>query len=73
MHTDELTFTLPPLPTRWHWHLLADTASPSPGDIHEPGREPLLGDNPVLPLVAKSAVLCIGREVTADYARRHGE
>jgi isoamylase len=53
---------LPALPSHWQWHLLADTARPSPDDIHEPGQEPRLEGTPVLNLLPQSAVLCLGRE-----------
>ncbi len=62
MHHEPLTFTLPYLPAGWHWHQVADTAQPSPEDIHEPGAEPRLPDNPRLTLPPKSVVLCLGRE-----------
>jgi glycogen operon protein len=62
MHEEPLPFRLPALPTDWQWHLLADTSRPSPEDIHEPGQEPRLGENPVLELKPYSTVLCLGRE-----------
>ncbi len=62
MHTEPLPFALPPLPAGWHWHLLADTSREAPQDIFEPGAELLLGDQTRLDLVAKSCVLCLGRE-----------
>lgn len=62
MHTDPLLFGLPALPQGWYWHLLADTASPSPRDIHDPGGEPRLEDQQRLRLIPKSTVLCVGRE-----------
>ena len=62
MHTEPLDFRLPALPSGWHWHLLADTAKESPGDIHDPGTEPRLDDQRRMRLVPKSAVLCVGRE-----------
>lgn len=62
MHDALLKFRLPELPYRWNWHLLADTAQPSPLDIYVPGEEPSLGEHPQLTLAAKSTVLCLGRE-----------
>jgi isoamylase len=62
MHTEPLTFELPALPAGWRWHLLADTAQPSPQDIHEPGLEPVLANPEKVELIPKSAVLCLGRE-----------
>jgi glycogen operon protein len=62
MHNEPLSFELPALPAHWQWHLLADTSRPSPGDIHEPGQEPLLEGAPAVHLIAHSAVLCLGRE-----------
>ncbi|MBU3666700.1 MAG: glycogen debranching protein GlgX [Chthoniobacterales bacterium] len=63
MHSEDLDFDLPSLPARWSWHLMADTARPSPDDIREPAQAPLLGDRNRITLRAKSAVLCIGKEV----------
>ncbi|MEX1110688.1 MAG: glycogen debranching protein GlgX [Chthoniobacterales bacterium] len=62
MHTDTLPFGLPVLPARWRWHLLADTARESPGDIHPAGEAPALDDQHRVHLIAKSAVLLLGRE-----------
>lgn len=62
MHGEPLEFTLPALPHRWEWHLLADTARESPGDIFETGHEPKIPSDRRLSLVAKSSVLCVGRE-----------
>ena len=62
MHDEPLPFELPALPAHWQWHLLADTARPSPQDIHEPGQEPPLEASTVLNLIPHSAVLCLGRE-----------
>jgi isoamylase len=62
MHREPLSFELPALPTRWQWHLLADTSRASPEDIHEPGQEPLLEGAPVVHLAAHSVALCLGRE-----------
>jgi isoamylase len=62
MHTDPLPFGLPVLPARRRWHLLADTARESPGDIHPAGEEPVLENQQRVHLIAKSAVLLIGRE-----------
>ena len=62
MFTEPLEFTLPRLPSGWKWRLLADTSRPSPEDIHEPGTEPRLDDQPKLSLMAKSCVLCLGGE-----------
>jgi glycogen operon protein len=62
MHDEPLNFALPGLPAGWRWHLLADTAQPSPGDIHEPGAEPELAAQSAVVLPAKSCVLCLGRE-----------
>ena len=62
MHTEPLNFTLPALPAGWQWHLLADTARPSPEDISEPGTEPLVDRPYRVELAPKSAVLCLGRE-----------
>ena len=62
MHTDPLTFTVPVLPARWRWHLLADTARETPDDIHLPGQEPVLEDQRSIGLIPKSTVLLLGRE-----------
>lgn len=62
MHADELVFQLPALPTRWRWHLLADTAQESPGDIHPPAEAPALDDQSRCRLLPHSTVLLIGRQ-----------
>jgi len=62
MHDEELAFEPPALPAGWRWHLLADTARPSPDDIYEPGAEPPLESRPAIRLVPKSTVLLLGRE-----------
>ena len=62
MHDETLEFALPDLPTNWRWHLLADTSRPSPQDIYENGTEPCLDPNPILALIPKSCVLCLGRK-----------
>jgi glycogen operon protein len=62
MHTEPLPFGLPVLPSRWRWHLMADTARESPDDIHPPATEPLLDDQQQIHLIPKSAVLLLGRE-----------
>jgi len=62
MHAEPLAFVLPDLPPGWQWHLLADTAKPSPEDIHQAGSEPLLADQKEFKLQAHSTVLLVGRE-----------
>ena len=61
MHNETLDFRLPPLPPGARWRLLADTAKPSPEDIHKPEDAPLLGEAAALSLAPKSTVLCIAR------------
>ncbi|MBJ7326366.1 MAG: glycogen debranching protein GlgX [Chthoniobacterales bacterium] len=61
MHEGPLNFRLPALPSGARWRLLADTAKPSPEDIHKPEDAPLLADAPQLSLLAKSVVLCLAR------------
>ena len=62
MHDEPLDFTLPGLPADMRWHLLADTAQASPGDIYESGAEPVLATQTDLVLPPKSCVLCLGRK-----------
>jgi len=62
MHAEPLPFGLPDLPPRHQWHLLADTAQPSPGDIYEAGSEALLADQKQVNLHPYSVVLLVGRE-----------
>lgn len=62
MHSQSLDFALPKLPSHWHWHLLANTAAPSPEDIYDPGCEPRLENEDSFHLLPKSTVLCLGRE-----------
>jgi isoamylase len=61
MHKEPLPFVLPPPPAGTSWHLMADTAKPSPRDIHEPGHEPAMEPGAPVVLVPHSALLCIGR------------
>lgn len=61
MHKEPLPFVLPPAPPGTRWHLKADTARPSPGDIYESEHEPLLPAG--LPVVVQphGTVLCVAR------------
>jgi len=61
MHKDPLNFTLPPSPAGTRWHLMVDTARPSPDDILEPGTELPLPDGGPVVLVPYSTVLCVAR------------
>ncbi len=61
MHDEPLEFELPAPSAGQRWHLFANTSLPAPGDIAEPGAEPVLedqervtlGDRAILVLVSK--------------------
>ena len=60
MHKEPLPFVMPRPPDGTHWHLMADTARPSPHDIHEPGSEPAMAPAAPVVLAPYSVVLCVG-------------
>ncbi len=43
MHWENLDFEPPNPPAAMDWHIVVNTAMPSPDDICEPGKEPRLG------------------------------
>jgi glycogen operon protein len=62
MHWESLEFELPSPPTAGaKWHVLANTALPSPEDIYEPGREPPLTDQTKICVGGRSIMILIAR------------
>jgi glycogen operon protein len=54
-------FYLPPAPHNSVWHLVVDTAQPSPLDIHVPGEELILAPTIAYPVKALSIVVMISK------------
>lgn len=63
MYWETLHFQLPELPENQKWHLFANTDMPSPEDIFDPGREPLLDDQQNFLVGARSVVVLVGKPV----------
>ena len=60
MHWESLDFELPSPPTAGaRWHLAANTAMPSPNDIHETGCETPLIDQAKICVVSRSIIILI--------------
>ena len=59
--TEPMPFVLPAPPEGAQWHLAADTARPSPGDVLAPGDEGPLDDPQHARVEARSSVILIGR------------
>jgi glycogen operon protein len=59
-------FQLPPAPHQGHWHLVLDTALPSPQDIHPPGQEVKLPSTSTYRTQGYSMVVMIAKWVKAD-------
>jgi isoamylase len=55
--TDDLVFELPAPAPGSRWVQVVDTAAPSPGDIAEPGSEPMLADEARIQVRARSCVV----------------
>jgi glycogen operon protein len=61
MHWDALPFELPGLPEETQWHLFANTSALPPGDIWEPGTEPLLENQQTFLVGGRSVVILVGK------------
>ena len=61
MHWEDLDFEPPAPPTGMEWHVVANTAVPSPEDISEPGSEPQLGERARLSVGGRSVVVLIAK------------
>lgn len=61
MHWESHQFELPRLPVGLKWRVFANTSMPPPEDVHELGREPLLGDQRHFMVGARSVVILVGR------------
>jgi isoamylase len=59
MYWAPLDFEVPPPPPGYRWHLSANTANPSPNDIHTPGSEPPLPNATPLRLAGRSIVVLV--------------
>jgi isoamylase len=60
MHWEALWFELP-RPSSGQWHVFANTGAASPGDVFDPGAEPLLPDQGGLLLGSRSVVILVTR------------
>jgi isoamylase len=61
MHWDNHTFELPRLLLGMKWRLFANTRAIPPGEIYEPGQEPLLSNQWHLLVGARSVVVLVAR------------
>ncbi|NET77449.1 glycogen debranching protein GlgX [Okeania sp. SIO1F9] len=61
MHWESLWFEIPGLPQGMQWHVFANTACPSPEDVWEPGKEPVLENQHGLLLGDRSVVILVGK------------
>ncbi len=61
VHWEAHWFELPGLPDGMQWHVFANTGAPTPDDIQEPGREPLLPDQSGLLVGDRSVVVLVGK------------
>ncbi|HEX5400913.1 MAG TPA: glycogen debranching protein GlgX [Pseudonocardiaceae bacterium] len=60
-HWEGHELELPALPYDWRWHLVADTAAPSPADVHEAGREPELTDQHTVHIGPRASIGLVAR------------
>jgi glycogen operon protein len=61
MHWEMHGFELPQLPEGMAWHIFANTGMPSPEDIFEPGKEPLIDNQHEVLLGPRSIIILVGR------------
>jgi isoamylase len=61
MHWEANWFEIPGLPPGMKWHVFANTGAPSPDDIWEPGKEPLLSNQHGILLGDRSVVILVGK------------
>ena len=61
MHYSELEFQIRTLPDQRKWHRLVDTFAPSPADICDEGKEPLLLNQKTMMVSPRSIVVLISR------------
>ncbi len=60
-HWDAHWFELPGLPDGMQWHAAANTGAPSPDDIWDFGREPVLEDQNSILVGDRSTVVLVGK------------
>jgi glycogen operon protein len=61
MHWENLEFGLPQPPPGLRWHVSVNTAMPSPEDVWEPGRDPVLDDQDKVWVGGRSIVVLVAR------------
>jgi glycogen operon protein len=61
MYWDGLEIEIPGLPQGVKWHISVNTDMPSPQDIHEPGKEPVLENQHNMIIGPRSTVVLVGR------------
>lgn len=61
MYWEALGFELPALPANKKWYVFANTGIQGDGDIHEPGREPLLDNQGGILVGARSVMILVAR------------
>jgi len=62
MHWEAHCFELPQLPQDSAWHVFANTGMPTPEDIFEPGKEPIIENQHEVLLGPRSIIILIGKE-----------
>lgn len=61
MHWEAVWFNIPGLRDGMKWHVFANTGAPSPNDIWEPGKEPILDNQHGILLGDRSVVILVGK------------
>jgi glycogen operon protein len=61
MYWEDLDFELPRLPEGMRWHVFANTSMPSPEDINEIGKEPVLENQYNFLVGSRSVIVLVGR------------
>ena len=70
MHWEMHGFELPQLPEGMAWHVFANTGVPSPGDIFEPGKEPLVESQHEVLVGPRSILVLVGREKKSKKVKK---
>ncbi|MGH3914133.1 MAG: glycogen debranching protein GlgX [Pseudonocardiaceae bacterium] len=72
-HWETHELELPVLPAPRAWHLVADTAAPSPQDAHEKDTEPRLNDQGRVVIGSRSALVLLGRAPAVEGTQPPGD